>query len=390
MDAAPTDFDVAMMRRAISLAMRGRGTTEPNPSVGCVIVKDGRILGEGHTEPFGGRHAEPVAISNCTESPAGATAYTTLEPCCHTNKKTPPCVPFVIAAGIKRVVVGCRDPNSDVNGKGLAQLRAAGIDVTAPLLEPECKQLIAPFIARVVLKRPYVTLKWAQSADGKIAGSLGRRVQISNPTSMRIMHALRGRSDAVMVGVKTVLNDDPLLTTRDPGAPRKPLRVVLDTHLHTPLTGQLAITARDWPTIIFCSEAVAAGASALREKGIEVVPTPPDKKGRPSLAAVFTDLHCRAVTHLMVEPGERLSRILVDNSLWDRAWVFRSPNPIPPDDNGAAAPSAVNLSVPPVVTLDLAGDVLAEYLNPSSPAFFAPVESADLAKARQSVQNGND
>src|SRR3954451_23545285 len=176
-------FDDDFMRRAIRLAMNGRGRVEPNPMVGCVIVKDGRVIGEGFHQQYGGPHAEPNALASCTESPAGGTAYVTLEPCCHTNKKTPPCAPRVIEAGIARVVVGCLDPNPEVDGKGVAMLRAAGVTVDGPVLEGEAKQLIAPFIARTRLGRPYVTLKWAQTADGKVAGPGGTRMQISNTFS---------------------------------------------------------------------------------------------------------------------------------------------------------------------------------------------------------------
>src|SRR3954453_17641477 len=161
-----TDDD--FMRRALPLAMNGRGRVEPNPMVGCVIVKNGRVIGEGYHAQFGGPHAEPTALANCAESPAGATAYVTLEPCCHTNKKTPPCVPRLIEAKIARVVVGTLDPNPEVDGKGVAMLRAAGITVDRATseLEAECKQLIAPFIKRVLHRQPYVTMKWAESSNG--------------------------------------------------------------------------------------------------------------------------------------------------------------------------------------------------------------------------------
>src|SRR6266581_2234644 len=149
MSANPSDDDRKMMRRAIRLAMNGRGRVEPNPMVGAVFAKDGRIIGEGFHQQFGGPHAEPTALAACTESPQGATAYVTLEPCCHTNKKTPPCVPELIAAGVARVVVGCVDPNPDVNGQGLDQLRAASVAVECNVLEDQAKQLLAPFIARV-------------------------------------------------------------------------------------------------------------------------------------------------------------------------------------------------------------------------------------------------
>src|SRR5262245_48989455 len=156
-------LDQQMMRRAIRLAMNARGQAEPNPTVGVVIARGDRVIGEGATSGFGGPHAEPTALAACTEPPAGATAYTTLEPCCHTNKKTPPCVPALIEAKIARVVIGCVDPNPDVNGKGIEQLRAAGIAVESNVLEDPAKQLIAPFIARTVYDRPYVTLKWAET-----------------------------------------------------------------------------------------------------------------------------------------------------------------------------------------------------------------------------------
>src|SRR5438874_4671655 len=227
------EFDKQMMARAIAFAMRGRGQVEPKPMVGCVLVKDGRVIGEGFHASFGGPRAEPAALSACTHSPQGATAYVTLEPCCHTNKKTPPCVPALIAAKIARVVVGCVDPNPDVNGQGLDQLRAAGIAVEVNVLEEPAKQLLAPFIARVVYDRPYVTLKWAETADGKVAGPGGKRAQISNPASTKLVHELRARSDAIMVGVNTVISDDPMLTPRHVDVPptRRLLRVVLDSRL---------------------------------------------------------------------------------------------------------------------------------------------------------------
>src|SRR5829696_3035988 len=165
-DAAwkPVAQDEQFLRRALRLAMNGRGRVEPNPMVGCVIVKNGQVIGEGYHSQFGGPHAEPTALANCTESPAGATAYVTLEPCCHTNKKTPPCAPRLIEAKIARVVIGCLDPNPNVNGQGVAMLRNAGVQVDGPILEGPAKQLIAPFIALTVHRRPYVTLKWAQTA----------------------------------------------------------------------------------------------------------------------------------------------------------------------------------------------------------------------------------
>src|SRR5581483_11984816 len=200
MTAPPTSDNTSFMRRALRLAMNGRGGVEPNPMVGCVIVKNGRIIGEGYHQHFGGPHAELNALASSIESPEAATAYVTLEPCCHTNKKTPPCVPALIAAKIGRVVIGCLDPNPDVNGNGVRRLRKAGIQIDGPLLEAEAKQLIAPFLAHVSLKRPYVTLKWAESSNGKVAGRLGRPVRISNSSSDKAVHQLRARCDAIAVG----------------------------------------------------------------------------------------------------------------------------------------------------------------------------------------------
>src|SRR5688500_8212868 len=218
------------IRRALDLAAEGRGKVEPNPLVGCIIVNDGRIIAEGFHQQFGGPHAERVALADLASKglpSEGATAYVTLEPCCHTNKKTPPCVPALICAKITRVVVGCLDPNPDVNGNGLQQLREAGIEVIGPVLECEAKQLIAPFLARVKHGRPYVTMKWAQTGNGKVAGPRGRPLRITNDTSDRVVHALRARCDAIAIGTNTVLSDDPLLTARGGERVRPLLRIVL-------------------------------------------------------------------------------------------------------------------------------------------------------------------
>src|SRR4051794_21516418 len=250
MPPSPT-ADEAFMRRALRLAMNGRGLVEPNPMVACVLVRDGRIIGEGFHARFGGPHAEPTALANCTESPEGATAYVTLEPCCHTNKKTPPCVPRLIEAKIARVVIGCLDPNPHVNGKGVAMLKEAGIvvDRASDAIEAEAKQLIAPFIKRTLHHRPYVTMKWAESSNGKVAGAMGRRVKITNEASDRIVHTLRARCDAIAVGTNTVLNDDPLLTARDVErkSDRSLLRVVLSNTLKVPSKSRLIASAREQP-----------------------------------------------------------------------------------------------------------------------------------------------
>ncbi len=242
------------MQRALVLAAQGRGRVEPNPMVGCVITQGGRIIGEGYHRAFGLPHAEREALAACTESPAGATAYVTLEPCCHTNKKTPPASPPSSMANIARVVVACLDPNPSVAGQGIAQLRAANIHVELGLLQSEAQQLNAPFFASVLHARPYVTLKWAQSADLKVAGHNGAPLPISNALSRRHTHQLRARCDAILVGINTILIDDPLLTARDVEQLRPLRRIILDSDLRLPSTSKICHTARESPVIVYCSD----------------------------------------------------------------------------------------------------------------------------------------
>jgi diaminohydroxyphosphoribosylaminopyrimidine deaminase / 5-amino-6-(5-phosphoribosylamino)uracil reductase len=381
MAANADEFDRAMMRRAMRLAMNGRGRAEPNPMVGCVITRDHRILGEGYHTHFGGPHAEPAAMADCTESPAGATAYVTLEPCCHTNKKTPPCVPALIAARVARVVVGCLDPSPEVDGKGLAALRDAGVRVDGPLLENEAKQLLAPFIARTHHRRPYVTLKWAQSFNGYVAARMGKPVRITNTTSDRVVQELRGRCDAIAVGTNTVLNDDPLLTVRGVEAHRPLLRVVLSNSLKIHPGSRLVKTAREHPLLVYCSTSSATAqvevAEMLRRAGAEVVALP-DHEGHFSFPDVMGDLHRRQVTHLLVEPGPTLARAMIARGQADRIWIFRSPTPI----DGHQALAAPMVAYPPTGDLDLSGDRLTEYLNPTPSICYALEPSADFVLTR--------
>jgi diaminohydroxyphosphoribosylaminopyrimidine deaminase/5-amino-6-(5-phosphoribosylamino)uracil reductase len=376
--------DVDHLRSAVRLAQSARGRAEPNPLVGCVIVKDDRVIGQGCHERYGQPHAEPNALAACREPPAGATAYVTLEPCSHTNKQTPPCAPRLIAAGVARVVYGCLDPNPDVNGNGVALLRQAGIAVDGPVDEAGCKQLIAPFIARTVLGRPYVTMKWAQTADGKVAGPMGRRLKITGDLADRAVHALRGRCDAIAVGTNTVLADDPLLTARGVADARPLLRVVLSNTLKLPLTSRLVVSAREQSVIVFCATSTADAApqavAALVARGVEVVTLPTRDAGRFSFADVLTHLHARRVTHLLIEPGPTLARHLLPRGQVDRIWVFRARHALN-DPGGYDAPA---LPADYVMTGDVAlgDDVLSEYLNPTSAAFFAAAPSADLVLTR--------
>lgn len=385
------EADEHFIRRAIRLAMTGRGRVEPNPMVGCVIVKAGRIIGEGYHATYGGPHAEPAALANCTEPPAGATAYVTLEPCCHANKKTPPCAPRLIAAKIARVVIGCLDPNSDVNGEGVAMLRAAGIAVDGPVLEASAKQLIAPFS----YWHAYRTIKWAESADGKVAGPRGRRVQITNASSTRIVHELRSRCDAIAVGINTVLADDPLLTPRGVPPLRRPGRFVLDTRLRIPLDCRLVQTAREVPVIVCASPDAILNmpdkVQALKAAGVELADCDVGPDGRIQIEefnatvsagrGLDIDRSIRATTHLLVEAGPTLAAELLTDT--QRLWVFRSTKVI--GDDGAPNAPVVPASFIKTGELDLAGDVLTEYLNAVGSVFFAPEPSADFVLASQAA-----
>ena len=382
MPASASDLDVKMMQRAIRLAQRGRGRVEPNPMVGCVIARDGRVIGEGFHEHFGGPHAEPAALAACTESPAGATAYVTLEPCCHTNKKTPPCVPKLVEARLARVVAGSVDPNPDVNGQGLDQLRAAGIHVTQGVLEESAKQLLAPFIGRVVYDRPYVTLKWAETADGKVAGPRGERLQISNEKSTRVVHELRAASDAILVGVNTVINDDPLLTARDVPNPRRLIRAVLDARLRIPMASKLVRTARQSRVFVhfdrFRADAERDKVRALRDAGVEPFIAGSTHDGL-RLDEVLNTLGGFDATHVLVEPGPTLARSFLNHeSLTDRVWLIVSPRRA--DDVASVAGVGIPASYVKTGEADLHGDRLIEFLNPASPLFFSAEPSADFVR----------
>jgi len=383
MDTTQTKPDEDFMRRALELAARGRGSVEPNPMVGCVIVQGGRIIADGYHQKFGQPHAEREALAAARESVRGAAVYVNLEPCCHTNKKTPPCVPALIEAGVAKVVVGCADPNPQVSGKGIESLRASGIDVKVGLLESESKQLNAAYFAKVLAARPYVTLKWAQSADGKVAGPRGHRTQISNELSMKLIHELRARSDAILVGIGTVLADDPLLTPRSTKTPRPLIRAVLDSSLRIPIQSRLVKTAGDGKVIVYCraNEADSDKAAALRNSGVEVSGIAVGRMGKPAPTFVLQDLAQRGVTHLVVDAGPTLGQSLIDQGLADRIWIIHSPMVIAAPD----APSAPIAPYPEVASFDLRGDRLVEMLNPHSDVFFSATPSADFNWAKEMV-----
>lgn len=333
--AAMTDEDY--MRLAIELAKAGNGWTNPNPLVGAVIVKDGRIIGQGCHEVHGDLHAERNALKSCTEDPSGATAYVTLEPCNHHGHQ-PPCVDALIEAGIARVVVGSRDPNPLVHGQGNARLRAAGIQVEEDFLRDEADALNPIFFRYMTDKLPYVVAKWAMTADGHIAAHTGDSQWVSNEDSRAEVHELRHRLAAIMVGVGTVLADDPSLTCRRANGAmgKNPLRVVCDTNLRTPLDCKLVKTACDVPTLIATCSEDADKIAALKAAGVEVVVLPM-VDGRLSLSEVMHELAARNIDSVLLEGGAGLNVSAFEAGLVNELVIYMAPKII----GGADSPSPV-------------------------------------------------
>ena len=243
--------DEYYMRRAIALAQKGEGQVSPNPLVGAVIVKDGKIIGEGYHEHYGQPHAERNALANCIQSPEGATIYVTLEPCCHHGKQ-PPCTDALLAAGIRRVVIGSKDPNPLVHGKGIRILREHGVEVTEQVLQDECDEMNEVFFHYIQTKLPFVILKYAMTLDGKIATYTGASRWVTGKAARAHVHRMRNRYHAIMVGVGTVLADDPMLNVRVEGW-KSPVRIVCDSSLRIPLDSNIVKTAKEVPTIIACT-----------------------------------------------------------------------------------------------------------------------------------------
>jgi diaminohydroxyphosphoribosylaminopyrimidine deaminase/5-amino-6-(5-phosphoribosylamino)uracil reductase len=313
------------MRAALAIARRGLGATWPNPSVGCVIVKQGRVVGRAGTAPGGRPHAETQALAQAGAAARGATAYVTLEPCSH-HGQTPPCADALIQAGIARVVAAGGDPDPRVAGAGLARLRAAGVAVTEGVLAAEAEAMQIGFLTRIRLGRPTITLKLATTLDGRLATAKGESQWITGPEARRAAHALRGRHDAVMVGAGTVQADNPALTCRIPGFRRTPeIRVVLDSHLRTSLLSHLVNTARTTPTwIIHRADADAARKAAMTAAGVRLLPVPAGSLGV-DLAAALAALGSAGLTRVLVEGGAQVAGALLRAGLVDRLAWFHAP-----------------------------------------------------------------
>lgn len=328
------------MRRAIALARRGWGQTAPNPMVGAVVVRDGAVVGEGYHARFGEAHAEVAALEAAGPLARGATVYVSLEPCAHFGK-TPPCADALIRAGVARVVVAATDPNPEAAG-GIARLRAAGIAVTTGVEESAARELNAPFFHAFAASRPWVTLKLALSLDGAIADASGRSQWITGPRARAAAHLLRAGSDAIAVGVGTVLADDPALTVRDAPPPRvPPRRVIFDRHARTPLDAQVVRTAREVPTIVVADRPDPARAAALEARGVELLDAP-------TLDDALEALARAGVRSLLVEGGARLAGAFLARALVHRLIIFQGAVLLGSGARGAfaEAPSAAIADAP--------------------------------------------
>jgi diaminohydroxyphosphoribosylaminopyrimidine deaminase/5-amino-6-(5-phosphoribosylamino)uracil reductase len=324
------------MGAALGLARRNLGRTWPNPSVGCVIVKDGRVVGRGYTQPGGRPHAETEALAQAGVLAQGATAYVSLEPCAH-HGKTPPCAEALVAARIKTCVIATGDPDPRVAGGGIAILKAAGIEIRLGVLEDEALELNAGFFTRVKSGRPLVTLKLATSLDGRIATLSGESKWITGPDARAIGHQLRAGHDAIMVGSGTVLADDPELTCRLTGLEdRSPVRVVLDTRLRVAPTAKLLANQDRFPTwLVTRAGQSAAVLDGLRALKTTLICPPIDESGRVALKAALKELAERGLTRILVEGGANLATSLLKEDLVDRLAWFQAPLVI--GDDGMAA-----------------------------------------------------
>jgi diaminohydroxyphosphoribosylaminopyrimidine deaminase/5-amino-6-(5-phosphoribosylamino)uracil reductase len=320
--------DMKFMKRALTLARKGIGRTSPNPAVGCVIVKDGTIIGEGWHRKAGSPHAEIHALNMAADAAVGADVFVTLEPCCHTGA-TPPCTDALIKAGVSRVVAGMRDPNPQVNGGGLAALKQAGIETVCGVLENDCRAINLPFIKHSTTGLPYVTYKCAMTLDGKIASITGESRWISCEESRKYVHRMRSHNDAIMVGVDTILADNPQLTVRHVKG-RNPLRIIVDSNLRTPTSVEIlsGLLARN--TIIACTEEdlsihqryLLNGATVLVCNSLE---------GRVDLRDLLEKLGRLGIQSILLEGGSRLAGDALSKGLIDECVFFYAPKVIGSD-----------------------------------------------------------
>ncbi len=352
------------MQRAIDLAILGKGFTAPNPLVGAVIVKNDVIIGEGWHKMIGGLHAEREAIASLNESCEGADLYVTLEPCCHFGKQ-PPCTQAIIDNRIKRVIIGSRDPNPLVAGNGVRMLRNAGVEVIEDFMREECDALNPIFFHYITTGMPYTALKFAETADGKIAAFTGKSKWITNEESRRHVHALRGEYSAVLAGIGTVLADDPLLNCRLENA-HQPLRIVVDSHLKLPLTSKLCKTANEYRTLAVYADADESKVRALENIGVSAVRFC-GEDGRVDLLALAKYLGDNSISSVLIEGGGEINEAALKSGIVNHVYAYIAPKLLggsaaktPVEGQGFASPNeAVKMTLKK--TTVFGDDVLLEY-----------------------------
>lgn len=316
------------MKRAIELAKQGVGWTAPNPLVGAVVVKNGRVIGEGYHRKYGELHAERNALAACTEDPAGAILYVTLEPCCHYGK-TPPCTEIIIEKKIAKVVIGSRDPNPKVAGKGARILREHGIEVVEDYMREACDALNPVFFHYITTKTPYVVLKFAMTLDGKIATRTGASKWITGEAARNHVHQLRGRYAGILAGIGTVLADDPMLNCRIDGA-HQPLRIILDSHLRIPMGSRLVRSAKEYPLLIVCNESTrdreegTSRIQKLEEAGAKVW-TLPEKNGHPDLNVLMQRLGEEKIDSVLIEGGGTVNEAALKAHIVHHVYAYIAP-----------------------------------------------------------------
>lgn len=316
------------MKRAIELAKQGAGWTAPNPLVGAVVVKNGRVIGEGYHRKYGELHAERNALAACSEDPAGATLYVTLEPCCHYGK-TPPCTEIIIEKKIAKVVIGSRDPNPKVAGKGARILREHGIEVVEDYIREACDALNPVFFHYITTKTPYVVLKFAMTLDGKIATRTGASKWITGEAARNHVHQLRGRYAGILAGIGTVLADDPMLNCRIDGA-HQPLRIILDSQLRIPMGSRLVRSAKEYPLLIVCNESNrdreegTSRIQKLEEAGAKVW-TLPEKNGHPDLNVLMQRLGEEKIDSVLIEGGGTVNEAALKAHIVHHVYAYIAP-----------------------------------------------------------------
>lgn len=316
------------MKRAIELAKQGSGWTAPNPLVGAVVVKNGRVIGEGYHRKYGELHAERNALAACSEDPAGATLYVTLEPCCHYGK-TPPCTEIIIEKKIAKVVIGSRDPNPKVAGKGARILREHGIEVVEDYMREACDALNPVFFHYITTKTPYVVLKFAMTLDGKIATRTGASKWITGEAARNHVHQLRGRYAGILAGIGTVLADDPMLNCRIDGA-HQPLRIILDSQLRIPMGSRLVRSAKEYPLLIVCNESNrdreegASRIQKLEEAGAKVW-TLSEKNGHPDLNVLMQRLGEEKIDSVLIEGGGTVNEAALKAHIVHHVYAYIAP-----------------------------------------------------------------